>query len=743
MQKAFFHHYYLTQLLGQQKFKSTYLAYPQGDMKLKVAVKIFDEECMLPNHDYAKSLTAVKSFLALDHPHIVPVLNMDIENRQPYIVTRYMSHGSLRQRLESLSPKIMHWTAVVNIVIQIAQALMYAHERQVIHGNIKPNNIFFDLAGEVLLTDFRPSQFIDISKLSYKTDLQTTSYMAPEQFMGRSTPSSDQYALACLTYELLTGHTPFFDAQNFSLLWKKHATALPPSLITQVPEVPMPIESAILKALSKNPEMRYPDIATFAHALESELPASAVRKGKAIPPSELELEFPRPLSSPPPQQETHTIKRAALTRSLPIIEDPYPAKKSALTGSLPIIEDPRTGKRAALTHSLPVVEDPHTTKKSALTGSVPIPGPQEAASEKKPITSMSTALVAKMNLYPGIKNIRPLLNTLSSLPGYFPQKKIVKLKIQQTQQMMLSAFLVRWRNQRFKPSKRFVILTCALAIIVIVSTILFIFNNLSVATHQLSFRNGSTPYATTTVGKGTTPTPNVITNALGTPVVVATGTRVTNPGASGGKGGNGGKGGGSGGKGGSGSGGSTSTPPPTTSTVTPVVAGTSVPPTSVPPTPTPIVTHNRAQISTVSASSSFEASGWSITHINDDITASTPGSMGWSSDGDFVINHTEWITFDFGSSLSVGRIDLFPRSDPGNVGQGFPVDFTVQLSFDDSTWRTVVSQSNYPQPSSSENQVFFFPAQQTRYLMIQATSLRQIPSEFNRYRMQFSEICIY
>ena len=202
MQKAFFHHYYLTQLLGQQKFKSTYLAYPQGDMKLKVAVKIFDEECMLPNHDYAKSLTAVKSFLALDHPHIVPVLNMDIENRQPYIVTRYMSHGSLRQRLEGLSPKIMHWTAVVNIVIQIAQALMYAHERQVIHGNIKPNNIFFDLTGEVLLTDFRPSQFIDISKLSYKTDLQTTSYMAPEQFMGRSTPSSDQYALACLTYRV-------------------------------------------------------------------------------------------------------------------------------------------------------------------------------------------------------------------------------------------------------------------------------------------------------------------------------------------------------------------------------------------------------------------------------------------------------------------------------------------------------------------------------------------------------------
>jgi hypothetical protein len=145
----------------------------------------------------------------------------------------------------------------------------------------------------------------------------------------------------------------------------------------------------------------------------------------------------------------------------------------------------------------------------------------------------------------------------------------------------------------------------------------------------------------------------------------------------------------------------------------------------------------------VNASSSFEAGGWSIAHINDDITNSTPGNMGWSSDGDFVIDHTEWITFDFGSELSVGRVDLFPRSDAGNVGQGFPINFTIQLSFDDSTWRTVVDETNYPLPTSTENQVFFFKAQSTRYLMIQATSLRPIPSEFNRYRMQFSEICIY
>jgi serine/threonine protein kinase len=746
MQKSFFHHYYLTQLLDQQKFKSTYLAYPQGDTKLKVVVKIFDEECMLPDHEYAKSLTTMKGFLALDHPHIVPVLTMDIENRQPYIVTHYMSHGSLRQRLDGLSPKLIHWTTAVNIVIQIAQALMYAHERHIIHGNIKPNNILFDALGEVLLTDFRPSHFIDISKLSYKTDLQTLSYMAPEQFMGKIIPSSDQYALACLTYELLTGHTPFFDAQNFSLLWQKHATVLPPPLTTQVPEVPVAIESAILKAMSKNPEMRYPDIALFAHALESELPASAVRKGRATRPSELDLEFPRPFSTPPPpQKDTRTIKISALTGSVPIFEDTRTVKKSALTGSVPVFEDTHAVKKSALTGSVPVFEDTHAVKKSILADSVPIPVPQDTVPEEKLTSGMSMALVARKSFHSGIKGIKQLALALSS----FLQKKSVVQKIHKKQKVMLSAFLVRWRNQRFRPSKRFVICVCALAILVMLSTVLFIFSNLSMSTRQKSFRNGGVPYVSATVGGVATSTPNVSAKASETSATaIATHTSATNPGASNGKGsksGNGGKvgNGGSSGNGGksgsSGNGGNAGTPPTTTNPVTPVVSSTVTPPTA-----TPVITNqNRARYATVSASSSVEGGGWGIAHVNDDITTSTPSSMGWSSDGDFVINHTEWITFDFGSSLSVGRVDLFPRSDPGNVGQGFPIDFTIQLSFDDSTWRTVVSQSNYPMPDSAENQVFFFPAQETRYLMIQATTLRQLPNEFNRYRMQFSEVCIY
>jgi serine/threonine protein kinase len=319
MRKSF-HQYYLTQLLEQRAFKSTYLAYPQGDMKLKVVVKIFDKECILPNQEYAKSLTETKAFLSLVHPHIVPVLNMGIEDRQPYIVTQYMPRGSLRQRLNVWSSTLADWTDAISIVMQIGQALIYAHERQIIHGNIKPDNIFFNVAGEALLTDFRAPHFIDISRLDYKTDLRTTSYMAPEQFIGKSTAYSDQYSLACVAYELIVGHGPFLGAQNFSSMWNKHATERPLPPTTLLPELPPGIEFAILKAMAKKPEERYTAMAVFMNALADEMPLSHSRKHTPIP--EGQLDFPHSSSTSPYiyTLKMHTFSGSA---SLPVftVED--------------------------------------------------------------------------------------------------------------------------------------------------------------------------------------------------------------------------------------------------------------------------------------------------------------------------------------------------------------------------------------------------------------------------------------
>lgn len=263
--QEFFLHYNLTELLAAKTLRSVYLAHPLRETQHKFIVKIFDKECAGQNQE--AGLAQAARLMALNHPHIVPIVDIALEEQgKPYVISNYCVHGSLRQRLERLTPEHMDWQEAISTVIQIGQALSYAHNQNVIHGNMKPENVFYNNIGEVQLTDFNLAPFIDIAKLEYKSDLYTMRYMAPEQFMGKTDQQSDQYALACLAYELVTGHTPF-KAQSFSSMWGKHATEFAAPLSTHVPKIPMSIDLAILKALAKKPESRYVDIAAFLTAL--------------------------------------------------------------------------------------------------------------------------------------------------------------------------------------------------------------------------------------------------------------------------------------------------------------------------------------------------------------------------------------------------------------------------------------------------------------------------------------------
>lgn len=152
---------------------------------------------------------------------------------------------------------------------------------------------------------------------------------------------------------------------------------------------------------------------------------------------------------------------------------------------------------------------------------------------------------------------------------------------------------------------------------------------------------------------------------------------------------------------------------------------------------------NYASGAAATASSSYEGSGWGLAHINDGQRTSTTASMGWSSTNTTGSNHTEWVQLNLGSTVPVNRIDLYPRSDAGNVGQGFPINFTLAISTDNVTWTTVVTQTGYPLPGTGAVQSFTFSAQNARYIRVQGTVLRPIPNENNFYRMQFAEIEVY
>ena len=152
---------------------------------------------------------------------------------------------------------------------------------------------------------------------------------------------------------------------------------------------------------------------------------------------------------------------------------------------------------------------------------------------------------------------------------------------------------------------------------------------------------------------------------------------------------------------------------------------------------------NYAVGAAVTASSSYEGSGWGIARINDGQQTSTASSMGWSSNTTTGSNHTEWVQLNLGTTVTLNKIDLYPRSDAGNVGQGFPINFTIAVSTDGVNWTTVVSQTGYPLPTTGAVQSFTFTARTARYVQVQGTVLRPLPHENNFYRMQFAEIEVY
>src|SRR6266496_2434244 len=107
--------------------------------------------------------------------------------------------------------------------------LQYIHQYDIIHGNLKPENILFTARGEALLTDFTFSTLLEAASSKYAPGINSAHYMAPEQFQGTTSKASDQYALGCIAYELLTGRVPF-TAVDLLALGRKHATESPLAL---------------------------------------------------------------------------------------------------------------------------------------------------------------------------------------------------------------------------------------------------------------------------------------------------------------------------------------------------------------------------------------------------------------------------------------------------------------------------------------------------------------------------------
>ena len=260
--------YRLIALLNRGNFGSVY----QGQhivfsKKPVVAVKILHAP-LRTEQDHADFVNEAQTLYRLQHPHILPVIDAGFEQNQPYLVMEYAPGGTLRDHLQASKGHPLMLDKTVSILTQIGEALVFAHQQNVIHRDLKPENILFNASGEALLADFGIAVILATIHTRKVGLGGTPSYMAPEQFEGYASTKSDQYALGCIAYELVTGHRLFaIPNRSLEAYWYHHAKVEPKPPTQLNPQLPTHIEQAILTALTKDRSQRHQDISTFCKAL--------------------------------------------------------------------------------------------------------------------------------------------------------------------------------------------------------------------------------------------------------------------------------------------------------------------------------------------------------------------------------------------------------------------------------------------------------------------------------------------
>jgi serine/threonine protein kinase len=254
--------YRLTRLLGQGGFAEVYLGQHIW-LNMFAAIKILHTH--LSEEGIEGFQHEAQVIAELVHPHIVRVLDFDVKEGVPFLVLDYAANGSLRQRHPHSTRLPLN--QVVHYVKQVASALQYAHDRKTIHRDVKPENMLLGPDDTILLSDFGIATIAhSTSSMRAQASLGTISYMAPEQIQSHPRPASDQYALAVVTYQWLTGEFPFQGSAPEVIA--KHLGATPPSIRAKMPDLPAGVEHVIMTALAKDPKARFGSIQDFATALE-------------------------------------------------------------------------------------------------------------------------------------------------------------------------------------------------------------------------------------------------------------------------------------------------------------------------------------------------------------------------------------------------------------------------------------------------------------------------------------------
>ena len=284
--------YRLDAQIGRGGMSTVYRAF---DIVLErpVAIKLLHREIATDSDQLERFRREARSVAQLNHPHVVTVIDageeplpenehpgVDGEVGTPYIVLEYVEGETLKDLIRREGP--LEITQAIAYAIEIARALAIAHERQIVHRDVKPQNVLISAEGGAKITDFGIARTLTEEGLTVAGRvLGTTDYVSPEQALGQPvTGQSDLYSLGVVLYEMLTGEVPFRGETPVSVAMR-HVREDVPDVQLLRPEVSAATASVIDRAVAKDLTVRFADATSMAAALEDVLAIEVSRAGQA------------------------------------------------------------------------------------------------------------------------------------------------------------------------------------------------------------------------------------------------------------------------------------------------------------------------------------------------------------------------------------------------------------------------------------------------------------------------------
>ena len=277
--------YRIKSLIGRGGMAEVYLAHdPQFNrdvaVKLITAVSAFDADSR------ARFAREARVIASLEHIAILPVYDMGEQDGQPYLVMRYVTGGSMDQRLTQGSRYRLDEIAA--ILPGLASALDYAHSRGIVHRDLKPANILFAAEGQALLADFGLAKDVQATLMLSSTGvvMGTPAYMSPEQIRAQSTAPpdgrSDLYSLGVTLFYALTGRLPY-EADTVFGMMEAHLRAPVPDICRLNPALPKPLQAVFEKVMAKDPAQRYATARALNEALQTVTQPAQGAKARGMP----------------------------------------------------------------------------------------------------------------------------------------------------------------------------------------------------------------------------------------------------------------------------------------------------------------------------------------------------------------------------------------------------------------------------------------------------------------------------